>query len=195
MYANNIIIHKAKTRNNTMNLWHDVPRGDNVPEEINCIIEIPKGSPNKYEIDKETGLIALDRANYSSAPYPFDYGFVPQTLWDDNDALDIVIPSTFPLATGILVRVRPVAVMEMIDGGESDFKVIAVPVDDKRWDEVQDLKDLNKHNVREWVHFFETYKELKGKDNVVEIRAIKGRDEAIAAVQKSIDLYNQKFGK
>ncbi len=91
-----------------MNLWHDVSRGDNTPEELNVIIEIPKGSPNKYEIDKETGLIALDRANYSSAPYPFDYGFVPQTLWDDGDALDIIVPSTFPLATGILVRVRRV---------------------------------------------------------------------------------------
>lgn len=178
-----------------MNLWHDVPRGDNIPEEVNCIVEIPKGSPNKYEIDKETGLIALDRANFSSAPYPFDYGFVPQTLWDDGDALDIIIPSTFPLATGILVRVRPVAVMEMIDDGESDYKVIAVPVDDKRWDDIRNLADLNKHNVKEWVHFFETYKELKGKDNIVEIKDIKGKDAAIEAVKKSIQLYNQKFNK
>jgi inorganic pyrophosphatase len=176
-----------------MNLWHDVPRGKKIPQEVNCIIEIPKGSPNKYEIDKETGLIALDRANYSSAPYPFDYGFVPQTLWEDGDALDIIVPSTFPLATGILVRVRPVAVIEMIDGGESDFKVIAVPVDDKRWDDVTDLQHLNKHNVKEWIHFFETYKELKGKDNIVEIRAIKGRVDAIMAVEKSIKLYNEKF--
>ena len=178
-----------------MNLWHDVSRGDNSPEELNCIIEIPKGSPNKYEIDKETGLIALDRANYSSAPYPFDYGFVPQTLWDDGDALDIIIPSTFPLATGILVRVRPVAVMEMIDDGESDFKVIAVPIDDKRWDDVRDLPDLNKHHVKEWVHFFETYKELKEKNVVVKIEGIKGRDEALEAVKKSITLYDEKFAK
>lgn len=178
-----------------MNLWHDVSRGDNIPEELNCIIEIPKGSPNKYEIDKETGLIALDRANYSSAPYPFDYGFVPQTLWDDGDALDIIIPSTFPLATGILVRVRPVAVMEMIDDGESDFKVIAVPIDDKRWDDVRDLPDLNKHHVKEWVHFFETYKELKEKNVVVKIEGIKGRDEALEAVKKSITLYDEKFAK
>ena len=178
-----------------MNLWHDISRGDNIPEELNCIIEIPKGSPNKYEIDKETRLIALDRANYSSAPYPFDYGFVPQTLWDDGDALDIIIPSTFPLATGILVRVRPVAVMEMIDDGESDFKVIAVPVDDKRWDDVRDLADLNKHHVKEWVHFFETYKELKEKNVVVKIEGIKGRDEALEAVKKSITLYDEKFAK
>lgn len=178
-----------------MNLWHDVPRGDNIPSELNCIIEIPKGSPNKYEIDKKTGLISLDRANYNSAPYPFDYGFVPQTLWDDGDALDIIIPSTFPLATGILVRVRPVALMEMIDDGESDYKVIAVPVDDKRWDDVQDLADLNKHHVREWKHFFETYKELKGTNIVVEIKGIKGRNEALEAVNKSINLYDEAFKK
>ncbi len=178
-----------------MNLWHDISRGDNIPNEINCIIEIPKGSPNKYEIDKETGLIALDRANYSSAPYPFDYGFVPQTLWDDGDALDIIVPTTFPLATGILVRVRPVALIEMIDSGESDFKVVAVPVDDKRWDDVTDLEDLNKHHVKEWIHFFETYKELREDDSVVEIRGIKGKNAALEAVQKSITMYQEKYGK
>lgn len=178
-----------------MNLWHDVPRGDNIPEEVNCIIEIPKGSPNKYEIDKETGLIALDRANYSSAPYPFDYGFVPQTLWDDGDALDIIVPSTFPLATGILVRVRPVAIMEMIDDGESDYKVIAVPVDDRRWEDVRDLEDLNPHNLKEWKHFFETYKELKEKNVIVEIKACKGRNAAIDAIKKSMTLYDEKFKK
>jgi inorganic pyrophosphatase len=177
-----------------MNLWHEVSRGENTPEEVNCIIEIPKGSANKYEIDKETGLIALDRANYSSAPYPFDYGFVPQTLWDDGDALDIIIPSTFPLTTGILVRVRPVAVIEMIDDGESDYKVIAVPVDDRRWDDVRDVGDLNQHNLKEWKHFFETYKELKEKDVVVEIKSIQGKDAAIEAVKKSISLYDEKFG-
>ena len=178
-----------------MNLWHDIPRGEDAPEILNCIIEIPKGSPNKYELDKKTGLIALDRANYSSAPYPFDYGFVPQTLWEDGDPLDIVVPTTFPLIPGVLVRVRPVAVMEMIDDGESDYKIIAVPVDDKRWDDVNDLDDLNKHNVKEWIHFFETYKELKGKDNVVVIRDVKGRDAAIEAVKKGIELYEEKYGK
>jgi inorganic pyrophosphatase len=87
----------------TMNLWHDISRGENAPEELNVIIEIPKGSSNKYEIDKETGMIALDRANYSSAAYPFDYGFVPQTLWHDGDALDVIVLTTFPLNPGILV--------------------------------------------------------------------------------------------
>ena len=178
-----------------MNLWHDVPRGDNLPDEMNVIIEIPKGSPNKYEIDKETGLIALDRANYSSAPYPFDYGFVPQTLWDDNDALDVMVMSTFPLQTGILVRVRPVALMEMTDDGESDYKVIGVIADDRRWDDVHDLEDLNQHNLKEYKHFFETYKELKEKDVVVTIDGIKGVIDAKAAVARSVTLYDEKFAK
>lgn len=178
-----------------MNLWHDVPLGDNAPEEFNAIIEIPKGSPNKYEVDKETGLIKLDRANYSSAPYPFDYGFAPQTYWDDKDPLDVIVLTTFPLAPGILVAVRPVAVIDMVDDGDSDYKIIAVPVSDRRWDDVNDLKDLNKHALKEYQHFFETYKQLKGKPAPVEIRGILGRDEAIAAVKKSIKLYKEKFKK
>ncbi len=178
-----------------MNLWHDVPLGDDAPNEVNVIIEIPKGSNNKYEIDKATGLIKLDRANYSTAPFPYDYGFVPQTLWEDNDALDVIVLTTFPLQTGILVQVRPVAVMEMIDSSESDYKIIAVPTEDKRWEDVQDLGDINKHTLKEFQHFLETYKVLKGKPAAVEITSIKGKAEAIAAINKSVELYKQKFAK
>jgi inorganic pyrophosphatase len=178
-----------------MNLWHDVPLGDDAPEEINVIIEIPKGSHNKYEIDKETGLIKLDRANYSDAAYPVDYGFAPQTLWEDGDALDVLVLSTWPIDTGILVSVRPVAVMEMIDDGESDYKVIAVPVEDKRWEDTNDLEDLNKHQLKEIQHFFETYKDLKGKKVSVEIRGFKGKSDAIEAVKKSVELYKKEFKK
>lgn len=177
-----------------MNLWHDVPLGKNVPDEINVIIEIPKGSHNKYEIDKETGLIKLDRANYSDAAFPYDYGFAPRTLWDDNDALDVIVLTTYPLQTGILVAVRPVAVMEMDDSGESDYKIIAVPVEDKRWEDVQDLEDINKHSLKEFQHFLETYKALKGKPAPVTIGAIKGKEDALAAVKKSVELYTAKFG-
>lgn len=178
-----------------MNLWHDVPLGENTPGEFNAIIEIPKGSNNKYEIDKETGLISLDRANYSAAAYPFDYGFAPQTLWDDDDPLDVVVLTTYPLHPGLLVKVRPVAVMEMTDDGESDYKIIAVPVEDKRWEDVQDLEDVNKHSLKEFQHFFETYKKLKGKEVEVTIDGIKGKKEALEAVEKSIKLYQEKFGK
>ena len=178
-----------------MNLWHDVSRG-NTPNELYVIIEIPKNSPNKYEIDKETGLIALDRVNYSAAPYPFDYGYVPQTLWDDNDALDVVLLTTYPLHPGILVRSRPVALMEMIDSGESDYKIIAVPINDKRWDDTQDLTDVNSHTLKEIAHFFETYKELKkGEKDAVQVQGFKGKKEALEAIEKSITLYKEKFGK
>lgn len=175
-----------------MNLWHDVPLGSDAPNEINTIIEIPKGSANKYEVDKETGMIKLDRANYSAAPYPFDYGFAPQTLWEDGDPLDVVVLTTYPLHPGILVAVRPVAVMDMIDSGESDYKIIAVPVEDKRWDDVQDLGDLNKHTLKEIQHFFETYKALKGKPAPVEIKGVYDKAAAIEAVKKSVELYSQK---
>jgi inorganic pyrophosphatase len=175
------------------NLWHDISIGSNVPEEINCIIEIPKGSQNKYEIDKETGLIKLDRANYGPTPYPFDYGFVPKTLWDDGDALDVILLSTFPLAPGILVNVRPVALLEMTDSGESDYKIIGVPVEDRRWDHIQDLKDLNPHSLREYAHFFEIIKQLKEKPAVITIHGFKGKAEALEAIKRSIEIYNKEF--
>lgn len=178
-----------------MNLWHDVPLGENAPEEVNVIIEIPKGSNNKYEIDKETGLIKLDRANYSAAAYPFDYGFAPQTLWEDGDPLDFIVLTTYPLDPGILVTVRPVAVIDMVDSGESDYKVIAVPVEDKRWEDVNDLADVNAHSLKEFQHFFETYKALKGKPAPVEIKGIYGKKEALDAVNKAVEIYKQKFAK
>ena len=176
-----------------MNLWHDIAPG--TAQEINTIIEIGRGSNNKYEVDKATGLIKLDRANYSSAAYPFDYGFVPQTLWHDGDPVDVIVLTTYPLMPGILVTVRPVAVMEMIDNGESDYKIIAVPTEDKRWEDVQDVSDINQHTLKEFRHFFETYKQLKGKPAPVEIGEIKGKAAAVAAFNESIDLYKKKFNK
>lgn len=179
-----------------MNLWHDISHGSDIPAEVNVIIEIPKNSSNKYEIDKETGLIALDRANYSSAPYPCDYGFVPQTLWDDDDALDVIVLTTYPLHPGILVRARVIGMLDMIDGGEGDAKILSVPVDDKRWDDVRNITDVNKHTLKEIVHFFETYKELKkDKKGTVTINGWQDVEHARKAVSRSIDLYNQKYSK
>jgi len=175
------------------NLWHDISLGKNAPQEINVIVEINKGSKNKYEIDKETGLIALDRAMHTSQDYPFDYGFVPQTLWDDGDALDVVLLTTYPLFPGILVAARPVAIMHMTDSGEGDDKVIAVPLDDPRWAEVQDLADINKHTLKEMEHFFTTYKQIQNK--VVEVTGFEGVTAARAAVTKSIELYKKEYAK
>jgi len=174
-----------------MNLWHNISLGDTAPNEFNAIIEIPRGSKNKYEIDKETGLIKLDRAMKTSQDYPFDYGFVPQTLWEDGDPLDVVVLSTYPLSPGILVTVRPVAVMEMDDNGESDHKVIAVPTEDPRWDHVTDLDHVNKHTLKEIKHFFETYKTIENK--VVTIPETKGLQEAKDTILKSIELYKEKY--
>lgn len=171
-----------------MNLLHDIEPGSR--DEMNVIIEIPRGSKNKYEIDKATGLIALDRAMHTSQDYPFDYGFVPRTLWDDGDALDVLVLTTYPLAPGILVRVRPVAVMDMIDGGESDNKVIAVPVDDPRWNEVKDLADINKHTVKEIEHFFSTYKKIQNKE--VAVNGFRGAEEAKKDYDKAIAMYTAK---
>jgi inorganic pyrophosphatase len=176
-----------------MNLWHDVSLGKNVPDEINAIIEIPRGSLNKYEIDKETGLIALDRVSYTAQSYPVDYGFAPQTLWEDGDALDVIVLTTEPLAPGILVKVRPVAVVHMIDSGEGDDKIIAVPAKDPRFEEVKDLADVNQHTLKTLKHFYESYKKLQNKE--VTVSGFDNREAALAAVKKSIELYNEKFGK
>lgn len=174
-----------------MNLWHNIASGEK--DSINTIIEINKGSKNKYEIDKETGMIALDRVLHSSQDYPFDYGFVPQTLWDDGDAVDVIVLTTYPLLPGILVRVRPVAIMDMVDSGESDAKIIAVPVDDPRWDDVKDLADVNKHTLKEMEHFFSTYKKLQNKE--VSVQGFHGKDKAEEAFLRGIELYKQKFSK
>ncbi len=172
-----------------MNLWHDIEPG--TEEEMNVIIEIPKGSKNKYEIDKDTGIIALDRVMHTAQDYPFDYGFVPQTYWDDKDALDVLILTTYPLSPGILVRVRPVAVMQMIDDGESDNKIIGVPSKDPRFDEIHDLSDINKHTVKEIEHFFSTYKKVQNKE--VKVLGFKGKKEAQKDFNRSISLYKEKI--
>lgn len=171
-----------------MNLLHDIAPGSK--DEMNVIIEIPKFSKNKYEIDKETGIIALDRVMHSAQDYPFDYGFVPQTLCDDGDALDVVLVTTHPLMPGILVKARPVAMMDMIDGGEGDNKIVAVPVDDPRFDNVHDMKDLNPHFIKEMTHFFETYKKVQNKE--VQVGAWHGAEDAKKEFDKSVEMYTAK---
>lgn len=176
-----------------MNLWHDLDLGEKAPDEFNVIIEIPKWSKNKYEIDKKTGLIKLDRAMKTAQDYPFDYGFAPQTLWEDDDPLDVVVLTTYPLSPGILVVVRPIGVMRMIDDGEGDDKIISVPVEDPRWDKVKDLKDIGDYTPKEIQHFFETYKQIDNKK--VEVNGFEGREAAIEAVKKSVEIYKNKYPK
>ncbi|MDB5194798.1 MAG: Inorganic diphosphatase [Parcubacteria group bacterium] len=172
-----------------MNLWHDIDPGSK--DEMNVIIEINKGSKNKYEVDKKTGLIALDRVLHTAQDYPFDYGFVPQSLWHDGDPLDVVLLTTYPLAPGILVKARPVAVIHMVDGGEKDEKVVAVPIEDPRFDVLKDLADVNPHTMKEIEHFFLTYKKLQNKE--VSINGTEGREAAEAAFLEGVKLYGEKY--
>lgn len=172
-------------------LLHNIEAG--TEDEMNVIVEIPRGSKNKYEIDKDTGLIALDRAMKTAQDYPFDYGFVPQTWWDDDDPLDVIVLTTYALHPGVLVRVRPVGLMNMIDGGDADDKIIGVPIDDPRWEEVKDLEDINKHTLKEMEHFYTTYKTIENKE--VEVGGFKNAKAAKNAFVKGQDLYKKKFGK
>jgi len=178
-----------------MNLWHDVSVGETAPQEVNTIIETSAGSSNKYEIDKETGLIRLDRANYSGIPFPFNYGFIPQTLWHDGDAIDVVLLTTFSIPSGILVPARPIALMEMNDSGEDDAKIICVPLEDKWWDDVQDVTELSAHKQKEIKNFFETYKALKGEPVKVVTGAFKPKAEVCAAITEGQKLYKEKFSQ
>ena len=169
-----------------MNLLHDINPG--TKEEINVIIEIPKGSHNKYEIDKKTGVIKLDRVLHSAQNYPFDYGFVPQTLWDDGDALDVVLLTTHPLMPGILVPTRPIGIMHMTDGGEADEKIIAVAVGDPRYASVTDITDANQHVLKEIAHFFATYKQIQKKEVIV--GEFEGRAAAETAYERARKMYD-----
>ena len=177
----------------SLNLLHDITPGDNLPNEITVIVEINKGSKNKYELDKKTGMIKLDRVMKTSQDYPFDYGFVPQTHWHDGDPLDVVLLTTYPLFPGVLVAARPVAVMDMIDGGESDAKIIAVPVKDLRFDGIKDLEDINEHTIKEIKHFFETYKTIENK--IVTIDSIRDAEASKSVISEAIELYKTHIKK
>lgn len=162
----------------------------NPDNTINVFIEIERGSKNKYELDKESGLIKLDRVMYTAQAYPFDYGFVPNTLWKDGDPLDIVLLTSYPLHSGVLVEARPIAYLDMIDNGESDAKIIAVPAFDPRFDYMQDLEDINQHTLDEINHFFETYKMLEQK--TVKIPSIYNKEETFKVIRESIEMFNKK---
>ena len=156
-------------------------------ETINVIIEIQKGSKNKYEYNKDTGMIELDRVMHTAQDYPFDYGFVPNTLWHDGDPLDVVLLTTYPLLPGVLVEARPLAIMDMIDSGEGDAKIIAVPAKDPRWNEINNLSGINTHTLKEIEHFFTSYKALQNK--ICTIEGVYDKAKAIEAINESIELF------
>lgn len=141
----------------------ELPIGDNAPEEVNVVIEIPKGTHTKIEYDPKLEVFKLDRVLYSAVHYPTAYGFIPHTLWEDGDPLDVLVLNEEPLQTGLLLRARPVGVLVMTDEKGSDSKILAVPSLDPRYKDVFEITDVPKHFLREAEHFFETYKELEGK--------------------------------
>ena len=176
-----------------MSPWENVPLGDKAPDSINVIIEIPRGSHNKFEFDEELGIFKLDRVLYSPFHYPLDYGFIPETRSEDGDHLDALVIGSDPLPTGCLARVRPIGLFRMIDGGDPDFKVLCVQEKNPRFEKVKSIKDIeasNPHLLKEIAHFFESYKGLEGKK--VEILGWEDIDVAKNEIKKAAEVYKKE---
>jgi inorganic pyrophosphatase len=175
----------------TLNLWHSVVSGPKPPDIIYAVVEVPKGSRNKYEYSKKAGVIKLDRVLYSSLHYPGDYGFIPQSFWGDGDPLDVLVMMTEPTFPGCVIEARPIGMFKMIDKGQLDYKVLAVPATDPIYRNTHSLKDVPEHFPEEVAHFFMTYKQLEGVE--VKNEGWVGPEEAKAAVVESIRLYRENF--
>lgn len=173
----------------SVNPWHHVSPGDHAPSLVNGIVEIPKGSQGKYELDKHSGLLRLDRVLYSSVHYPANYGFIPQTYCDDKDPLDILIISSIDVFPLCLLEAKVIGVMHMIDDNEQDDKIISVASNDMAVNYVNDITQLPPHTVVELQRFFEDYKKLEHKQVVVE--QFLGREEAYAIVEDAVKLYSE----
>lgn len=174
-----------------MNLWHDVNRKRITPENFVACIEISKGSKTKYELDKETGTIILDRILFTSTHYPQNYGFIPRTYAGDLDPLDVLVLCSEPIAPLALVECYPIGVFKMIDGGMIDEKIIAITKHDPVYSAYQDMKDLPDHIFQEMRHFFQVYKMLEGKDTFVS--QVEGKQEAMAIIASSMANYEDKY--
>lgn len=170
------------------NPWHHVSPGDQLPNIVNGIIEIPKGTRAKYELDKESGLLKLDRVLYSSVYYPANYGFIPQSYCDDKDPLDILILSQIDVVPLCIVPAKVIGVMRMLDGGEADDKIIAVAVGDPSVSHINDISELPQHFISELRNFFEDYKKLEHKTVVVE--DFLNREIALKILNDSFKLYD-----
>lgn len=171
--------------------WHEIETGDHAPEICNAFIEISRGSRAKYEIDKKSGLLILDRVLHSSVYYPVNYGFLPRTLQLDGDPLDVLVVSQADIVPHCLVQVRIIGLMRMIDQGVTDDKIIAVAAKDNSVHHINDLSDLPPHVEKEYTHFFETYTLLEGKKVTTE--KFKGKEEAFKVIQEAIDFYKERF--
>lgn len=173
------------------NPWHDVALGADAPDIVNAIIEIPKGSKAKYELDKESGMLRLDRVLYSSVHYPANYGFMPRTLGDDHDPLDILVLSQIDIAPMCIARAKVIGVMRMLDNGEGDDKLIAVAADDISMAHINGIEDLPDHLGSEIIQFFREYKRLENK--TVEVDELQGAGMAKTILRKAIVDYKEAF--
>ena len=172
--------------------WHDLPPGTHVPEQVTILVEIPRGSRNKYELDKKSGLLRLDRVLYSAVHYPGDYGFIPQTLAEDDDPCDGLVLVKEPTFAGCLIEVRPIGMLRMRDHGDPDNKILTVPTSDPNQAEYFDIADIPGHFLKEIEHFFHIYKDLEGKE--VEVLGWTQSVEAYREIELSIERYRQRYG-
>ena len=174
-----------------MNIWHDIDPAVITPTDFSAVIEIPKGSSCKYELDKHTGLLRLDRVLYTSTHYPANYGFSPRTYADDGDPLDVLVLCNESILPLTLIRVFPIGVMRMIDGGATDDKIIAVPYSDPSYNQIKSIDDLPAHIFDEIMHFFSVYKQLENKQTAV--KELFNYKEAIQIISEAIEAYDKKF--
>lgn len=173
--------------------WHGVHYGDGAPRKVTAVIEIPQGSRCKYEIDKPTGLLKMDRVIYSSFYYPVNYGFIPRTYGDDKDPLDILVLTSLPVVPLTLMETKVIGVMQMIDGGDGDDKIIAVADTDPSMRHYNNIEELPPHFLNELRHFFEEYKTLENKS--VKVEEFGDKVMALDIIQKAIDAYKERFTK
>src|SRR3954471_6619791 len=173
--------------------WHGLSPGDAAPRLVNAVIEIPQGSRAKYEIDKNSGILKLDRVIYSSFYYPCNYGFIPQTYGDDKDPLDILVITSQSVQALCLMDAKVIGVMQMIDSGDADDKIIAVAANDPSVNHIHDIEELQKHFFSELRHFFEEYKKLENKTVVVE--EFQSREKAYKIIEDAVAFYKRSFSK
>ncbi|EFN51867.1 hypothetical protein CHLNCDRAFT_32962 [Chlorella variabilis] len=171
--------------------WHDLEIGSDAPHLLNAVIEIPRGSKVKYELDKKSGLLYVDRVLYSSVVYPHNYGFIPRTYCPDHDPLDVLVLMQEPVVPFSFLRCRPIGVMQMVDQGEQDDKIIAVHADDPEFKDFEDISQLPQHRLAEIRRFFEDYKKNENKEVVVE--QFQGCTQAKEIIQQAIDSYTDLF--
>jgi inorganic pyrophosphatase len=169
--------------------WHDVTPGENLPNEFNALVEIPMGSSAKYELDKKTGLLRLDRVLYSAVYYPANYGFIPQTYAEDDDPLDVLVLCQEPLLPLALVSARVIGLMTMIDSGKRDHKILSVAINDPEFNSFREASELPPHRLTMLRRFFQDYKQLEGKQ--VEVEEFQPAATALPVIQESLERYSE----